>query len=416
MEFTNAEIKMLIILQNWFSQKKNIARFQIFLICMIVLNNSIHLPALPSIKRDLNTSAQSIQYFIIMTPFVAIFTTLVYGTLADIYQRKPILIFSLICFLLGTLVCITATTIQILLFGRFIQVLGDSGIGILWMIILGDTYHGQQFAHLQVFATALLTGITALGPFIGAIILKFFSWRANFVLVIIPIALGLYFIMFWKENSSLPPVRTKPLCNLKPFMTKNFVLLSLMPVIPTGLFAAFTACNPLIFIDYYGFSTFKFSLANLGFISANIISNLICIPLIQIISLRAILKIGTLIYFLYMVTTIGFLVFPTMNSALTLTLLLAMLNFSLPFFVITCMTLLSDLYPQQRGVALSIATVLRNAGSAIVPMFSCAYFQGTATSVFKIILVPTLLGLIILWFALNELKASNNFTKRVATE
>jgi DHA1 family bicyclomycin/chloramphenicol resistance-like MFS transporter len=122
---------MLIILQNWFSQKKNIARFQIFLICMIVLNNSIHLPALPSIKRDLNTSAQSIQYFIIMTPFVAIFTTLVYGTLADIYQRKPILIFSLICFLLGTLVCITATTIQILLFGRFIQVLGDSGIGIL---------------------------------------------------------------------------------------------------------------------------------------------------------------------------------------------------------------------------------------------------------------------------------------------
>ncbi|MBL0942016.1 MAG: MFS transporter [Alphaproteobacteria bacterium] len=407
------EKKMLTVLEKWLSIKKNIAGFQIFLICMVMLNNSIHFPALPTIKRDLLTSAKSIQYFIIMTPFVAIFTTLGYGTFADIYQRKPLLIFSLICFLLGTALCINSSTIEILLLGRFIQVLGDSGIGILWMIILGDIYHGQQFARLQVITTALLTGITALGPFIGTLLITHFTWRANFVLVIIPVALALCLLIFWKENSSFPPVQTKSFFNPKAFMTHRFLLLSLIPVIPTGLFAAFTSCNPLIFIDNYGLSAFEFSLANSCFILANIIGNLIYIPLIRHYSFHTTLKTGILSYGIYTVMTIGFLIFPRMNSAIMLIILLAILNFSLPFLLTTCMTLLSDSYPQQRGVALSVATVLRNIGSTIIPLLSCGYFQGTAASVFKIIFLPTLVGLMILCISLGRLKV-NSHLKTVA--
>lgn len=401
-------IKMLIILEKWLSLKKNLAGFQIFLICMVMLNNSIHYPALPSIKKDLLTSAQSIQYFIIMTPFVAIFTTLGYGIFADIYQRKPLLIFSLTCFFMGTLLCICSSTIEMLLLGRFIQVLGDSGIGILWMIILGDIYQGQQFARLQVIATALITGITALGPFIGTLVISYFTWRTNFVLIIIPVILAFGLLMFWNENSSSLSVQARPFFKVQSFMTKHFLLLSLVPVIPTGLLAAFTSSNPLIFIDYYGFSPFEFSLANLSFVLANITSSILYIPLIQYVSLRTALKIGALIYGLYMLTTIGFLIFAQINSALMLIIFLAILNFSLPFLSTTSITLLSDSYPEQRGIALSIATVLRNVGSTLIPILSCAYFQGTASSIFEIIFLPTLVGLIILWISLNELRAFKN--------
>lgn len=397
---------MIVYLQKWFLHKRNIAVIQIFLISMLILNTNIHFPSLPALRNEMRTDAQSIQYFVIMMPFVSIFTTLACGILADIYNRKPVLIISLFCFLIGTIVCMLAASIEMLLFGRFLQALGDSNIGILWIIILGDYFHGRDYARLQALANIILMSIVAIGPVIGALALAAFGWRANFLLIFIPLALLTpLLIAFWKD-----PLRSRPLIALQPFhyfnliKRKGFLVLCLMPVIPTGIFTAFSASNPFIFVEYYGFSAFKYSIANFFFISANVIGGLIYIPLIHYASLKTALKIGTLIYIIYIAATIGFLITPAFDAATTLITLLVILNLSLPFIGTTCTAAINDAFNQDRGFALAMATLLRNFASTAITIVSCASFQGTAFSVFAATLLPALIGIYILRLSVRELK------------
>ncbi|MCA1319040.1 MFS transporter [Bacillus tianshenii] len=107
-------------------------------------------------------------------------TVLIYGKLSDLFGRKPILIFGIIVFLIGSILCGMATSIEMLIFFRFIQGFGAGAVMPIASTIVGDMYTKEERAKIQGYLSSVW-GISAiLGPAIGGLLVQYVSWRFVF--------------------------------------------------------------------------------------------------------------------------------------------------------------------------------------------------------------------------------------------
>lgn len=128
-------------------------------------------------------------------------TVLIYGKLADLFGRKPIIIFGIIVFLLGSILCGFATNMIMLIVFRFIQGIGAGSLASITTTIVGDIYQNEERGKVQGYL-ASVWGISAvLGPLIGGLLVDFVSWRYVFW---INLPLGLlslvFFCVYFHEN------------------------------------------------------------------------------------------------------------------------------------------------------------------------------------------------------------------------
>ncbi len=89
--------------------------------------SNIYTPSLPFVAAELNITAAQAQstFGVFLLSFAAM--QLVYGPLADRFGRRPVLFTAFTLFLLGTIICAMAATLQILLAGRTVQAAGAAG-------------------------------------------------------------------------------------------------------------------------------------------------------------------------------------------------------------------------------------------------------------------------------------------------
>ncbi|KAI1819738.1 MFS general substrate transporter [Xylaria intraflava] len=143
------------------------------------LEGSIVSTALPSIARALNASQDYIwvvNVYYLTSAAVQPF----YGQLADLWGRRWLTIGTVAIFTVGSAVCGSATSTNILIGGRTIQGLGAAGINVLVELILCDLLplreRGQFFGVLFLF---IILG-SVIGPFLGGILVDRVSWRWAF--------------------------------------------------------------------------------------------------------------------------------------------------------------------------------------------------------------------------------------------
>jgi EmrB/QacA subfamily drug resistance transporter len=103
-------------------------------------------------------------------------TTIVYGKLADILGRKPVLIGGILLFLLGSLLCGLATTMLWLILFRLLQGIGAGAIQPVTMTVVGDLYRLEERGKVQGFLASVWATSAVIGPLVGGIIVDRFSW------------------------------------------------------------------------------------------------------------------------------------------------------------------------------------------------------------------------------------------------
>src|SRR3954468_10350892 len=104
-------------------------------------------------------------------------TVPLYGKLADLYGRKPVLLFGIAIFLVGSMASGLAPSIGTLIAFRALQGLGAGAMQPTTLTIVGDIYNLEERSRMQGVFGAVWGVAGLIGPLLGGIIVKYLSWR-----------------------------------------------------------------------------------------------------------------------------------------------------------------------------------------------------------------------------------------------
>lgn len=157
------------------------------------LDQTIVGTAIRTIGDDLNGLSQqawvTTAYLITST-----ISTPIYGKLSDIFGRRPLFIFAIVVFIIGSILASFSTSMLELAAFRAIQGLGAGGLMSMPLAIMGDILAPRERAKYQGYFLAVFGVSSLLGPLIGGLfagadqILGIAGWRWVF-LINVPIGI-----------------------------------------------------------------------------------------------------------------------------------------------------------------------------------------------------------------------------------
>lgn len=169
---------------------------------LVALSIDAMLPALDVIGQELSSTSSQQTYLIISIFFVGMaFGQIFFGPFADARGRRLTILVGLIIFIVGTVVCYFANSIEVLLVGRLIQAFGVSGPRIASMALVRDLYVGDAMARVMSFTTVIFILVPMVAPLVGQLVMTQFGWRHIFtVFAIVAVISGMWFFSRQKET------------------------------------------------------------------------------------------------------------------------------------------------------------------------------------------------------------------------
>ncbi|WP_394824155.1 MFS transporter [Pendulispora albinea] len=132
--------------------------------------------AMPSIVRELG--GMHLFSWVYASFLVASAVSIpVFSKLADRAGRRPIFTAGMMLFLLGSVLCGAARSMNELIAARALQGLGVGAIGPLVPTVIGDLYTLEERARVQALFMAAWGAANALGPLVGGLMVSTMSWR-----------------------------------------------------------------------------------------------------------------------------------------------------------------------------------------------------------------------------------------------
>jgi EmrB/QacA subfamily drug resistance transporter len=162
---------------------------------MGVLDAQIVATALPTIAADLGklelfgwVGAAYLLATAAVTPF--------YGKLGDLFGRKRVFMVAIVLFVVGSLACGLAWSMESLIAARVLQGLGGGGLMTSAFGILADLFEPRERAKYQGMSSAVFTVASLVGPVAGGVISQTIGWEYIF-LVNLPIGIGVIAVLIW---------------------------------------------------------------------------------------------------------------------------------------------------------------------------------------------------------------------------
>jgi EmrB/QacA subfamily drug resistance transporter len=160
---------------------------------LAALDQTIVATAIRTIADDLD--GLSLQAWVTTAYLItSTLTTPLYGKLSDIYGRKPLFLFAITVFVLGSVACTFTTSMYQLAGFRALQGVGAGGLFSMALTIVGDIVPPRQRAKYQGYFVAVFGTSSVLGPLAGGFLagqnelLGITGWRWVF-LVNVPIGI-----------------------------------------------------------------------------------------------------------------------------------------------------------------------------------------------------------------------------------
>ncbi|KAF4817426.1 Efflux pump dotC [Colletotrichum siamense] len=180
-------------------------------VALSALDMTIVTTAIPNIVASLDSVAG---YIWVGSAFILGFTavTPIWGSVADLWGRKPIILLALTIFLVGSLLCALAPHMDALIAGRAVQGVGASGMGVMVNTIICDMFSLRDRG-LYLAITSIIWAIgSAVGPVLGGVFATRLDWRWCFW-INLPIGGVVFVVLFFFLD--LPSPNTSVAAGLK---------------------------------------------------------------------------------------------------------------------------------------------------------------------------------------------------------
>ncbi|CAI9402875.1 Multidrug resistance protein 3 [Pleomorphomonas sp. T1.2MG-36] len=214
------------------------------LLCMFLaaLDQTIVTPALPIMGASLG-GGEWVSWIVSAYFLTATAVTPLYGKLADLKGRRPVLYAGVGIFVAGSLISAMAPTMAVLIAGRALQGLGGGGLMALVQTIIGDVAPPRERGKYMVYISAVWATSSIAGPVLGGLLAEYVHWSAifwlNLPLGIVAVSLSM------KPLSRLPDIRRDHRLDIQgALMIMAATLLFLLPLTLGG--HAYPWSSPLI--------------------------------------------------------------------------------------------------------------------------------------------------------------------------
>jgi DHA1 family bicyclomycin/chloramphenicol resistance-like MFS transporter len=109
--------------------------------------------------------------------------TLLWGPLSDKYGRKPVLLIGLSIYSAASLACAGSGDIYHLIAFRILQAIGGSGAFAVATAMIKDVYDSKSRETILAMVQSMVLISPAVAPVLGALLLRFMSWRGVFLVL-----------------------------------------------------------------------------------------------------------------------------------------------------------------------------------------------------------------------------------------
>ena len=172
---------------------------------LVAIDATILATAVPSIVQDLGGFSQFPWLFSVFLLAQAV-SVPIFGKLSDQFGRKPIMLFGIGAFVIGSILCGFAWSMPALIAFRALQGLGAGAVQPTAMTIIGDIYSVAERARVQGYVAGVWAASSVIGPTLGGVFVDFLSWRWIFF-VNIPLGLLAAWVLMRRFHEDVTRVR-----------------------------------------------------------------------------------------------------------------------------------------------------------------------------------------------------------------
>ena len=217
----------------------------------------MYLPAFAGIAADLNTTVADVSLSL-SSFFIGIsIGQFIYGPLLDRYGRKKPLYLGLAIYLVASLLCAIATSIQVLIALRFLQALGGCAGMVASRAMVRDLFSVQDNA--KVFSLLMLVvGVSPIiAPTLGGYIASEFGWHYVFIVLTLMAVVILFSVHFGLPESRKadPTYSLKPRAIVSSYWSvlnePQFYVYAFTGAIAAAGLYAYIAGSPAVFLEIY---------------------------------------------------------------------------------------------------------------------------------------------------------------------
>lgn len=218
----------------------------------------MYLPALPAMAEALKTTDSALQLTI--TAFLLGFGLgpLLLGPLSDSIGRRRVLIACVSMFIIMSLLCAFATSIEELIAYRIVQALSGGSATTIARTIVHDIHQGDKAAKALSSLMMVMSLALMASPAIGGQLLNFFGWRSLFLTLagigIVSLCSIIFLLPETLKQEHRQPFRVIAILSSygRILASKPAMGFMMAGAFSSGAMFAYLAATPFIYIDYYG--------------------------------------------------------------------------------------------------------------------------------------------------------------------
>jgi DHA1 family bicyclomycin/chloramphenicol resistance-like MFS transporter len=215
-------------------------------------------PAFHAMERALQVDAWHLQQVLTayMLPFA--FASLVHGPLSVAIGRRPVMIWGMVLYTVGSVACTLAPNYLSLIAARVLQG-ATAGVGVvIGRAVIRDLYEGARAQRLMSVTTMIFSIAPAVAPIIGGWAHVAFGWRAVFAFMVL-CGLVFAFSAWWRLPETLPPTLRIPFngrnlvaTSLSVLRHPEFIMLACAAALNFNSIACFIGSAPAIVETHWG--------------------------------------------------------------------------------------------------------------------------------------------------------------------
>lgn len=220
----------------------------------------MYLPGFPDMAMHLNTTiahvALSLSSF-----FIGVSVgQLLYGPLMDRFGRKTPLYTGLVIYLLASLACAFATSVNELIAIRFLQALGGCAGMVAARALVRDIFPVKGNAKVFSMLMMVIAVSPIVAPTLGGYVTAHIGWQAIFIILAVIALLNILAVYFWLPSGRKPNLQKSllPLPIIKSFIevckVPQFYTYAISGSIAASGLYAYIAGSPFIFMGLFGVS------------------------------------------------------------------------------------------------------------------------------------------------------------------